>query len=463
MVSGLEYRPGPQKHRQPWATLGIIDGGLELMRLGTTGLRHKWSIRREGDDKVDQIGMRTPDRIIRGHHRCPQRILEEAVATTDDPQLHFRRGMEDLDRHRRNHDDQGPTPPQLQLLWWEFPEEHWTALREGSHMNFLVTPPAELHDNSDMDEEQTKVAGAFVDELVGLGVLRDLQDEQILATAPLFCIPKEGQPGEWRVIADMLRGGQNGAIGSDPVVLPRPLHILDLMYEGGYSAVVDASKFFYQFRTHPSDRPFLGIRHPIMQALLAYFGLPMGSGSSPGLASRYGIAFLRRLRETYPHLFGGVLRPNCFWTGFTPGLAYDPSKGYGYYLAGPNGASARVWVFVDDFLIHAPTRDLCERALKAFLDATVECGMLCHPKKLVPPSQQVRYCGVIFDTTTVPTLRIPEAKRETTLTIDPLLSSEPNVADCLQRSLPCTECCAHYLIFKISHPPALFWGNDMTG
>jgi hypothetical protein len=27
----------------------------------------------------------------------------------------------------------------------------------------------------------------------------------VLLNAPLFVVPKEGQPGEWRVIADMLR------------------------------------------------------------------------------------------------------------------------------------------------------------------------------------------------------------------------------------------------------------------
>jgi hypothetical protein len=68
----------------------------------------------------------------------------------------------------------------------------------------------------------------------------------------------------------MLRGGQNKCIGADPVVLPRASHILDLMYEGGYSAVVDASKFFHQFSTHPKDRPHLGLKHPITGLLYYY-------------------------------------------------------------------------------------------------------------------------------------------------------------------------------------------------
>jgi hypothetical protein len=132
--------------------------------------------------------------------------------------------------------------------------EHWDGLREGSKMNFLATPPKGLRPNADMDEEQQVVAGNFVNELVELGItgLAPI-DHPTLLNAPLFVVAKEGQLGEWRVIADMLRGGQNDCMGNDPVFLPRTAHILDQMYTGGYSAMVDAPKFFYQFTTHPDD------------------------------------------------------------------------------------------------------------------------------------------------------------------------------------------------------------------
>jgi hypothetical protein len=112
----------------------------------------------------------------------------------------------------------------------------------------------------------------------------DDDDAEILLNTPLFVVPKEGQPGKWRVIADMLRGGQNMCKGNDPTVLPWISHILDLMYEGGYSAVVDASKFSYQFKTHPDDRKYLGLVHPVTGVSYAYCGLPMGAGQSPSLA-----------------------------------------------------------------------------------------------------------------------------------------------------------------------------------
>ena len=96
-----------------------------------------------------------------------------------------------------------------------------------------------------MDEEQKAVAAEFVEELRDLGVLRPAdEDHPVYTTAPLFCVPKPGQPGQWRVIANMLDGGQNTHIANDPVYLNRPQHILSRMYAGGYTAVVDASKFF---------------------------------------------------------------------------------------------------------------------------------------------------------------------------------------------------------------------------
>ena len=51
-------------------------------------------------------------------------------------------GLDALAQHRRNYDATGANPEQLQVLWWEFPREHWDALREGSQMNFVDPPDA---------------------------------------------------------------------------------------------------------------------------------------------------------------------------------------------------------------------------------------------------------------------------------------------------------------------------------
>ena len=283
-------------------------------------------------------------------------------------------------------------------------------------MNFMKAPEARMEPNSKMTPEESKVAGAFVDELLDLNVLlTPPKDDPVLATCPLFTLEKPGQPGQLRCIADMKKGGQNLTICNDPVQLPRIFLILDAMYTGGFSAVVDVSKMFYQFPTHPEDRKYLGLQHPLTGGMYQYGGLPMGAGNSPGLAGRYGLSFLRLLREQ-TDLFGRRCRDNCYWSEFRDDGTYVPGLGYGYVLARADGRPAvLVWVWVDDFLIHGPDRESTAEALTFFLDASVRVGMLCHPVKLMPPQQVVKYCGFLFDTTSTPTLRIPEAKREKAL------------------------------------------------
>ena len=360
-------------------------------------------------------------------HQARLLNLKTASLVCPDPTKAYADGVKALEIHRRNYNAEGPDPQQLQLLWWEFPKEHWTPLREGSRMNFLQTPPSELKPNAVLNDEQLAVAAAFVDELLALKVLALLDDgdADILLNAPLFVVAKEGQPGEWRVIADMLRGGQNMCIGTYPTVLPRISHILDLMYEGGYSAVVDASKFFYQFKTHPDDRKYLGLLHPVTNVLYAYCGLPMGSAQSPSLAGRYGLSFLRALRSRYQE-FQGTPRANCWWTGFSE-IGFDPELGYGFVLEAEDGPAVKVWAWVDDFVIHGPTEEKTSQALTFFLDLALDCGLLCHPKKLTPPCQVVKYCGFLLDSRGIPCLRIPVAKRERALAmVDYILSSRPD-------------------------------------
>jgi hypothetical protein len=43
--------------------------------------------------------------------------------------------------------------------------------------------------------------------------------------------------------------------------------------------------------------------------------------------------------------------------------------------------------------------------------------MLCHPKKLIPPQQVVKYYGFLLDSRKIPCLRIPVSKRERALAI----------------------------------------------
>ena len=66
----------------------------------------------------------------------------------------------------------------------------------------------------------------------------------------------------------------------------------------------------------------------------------MGSGSSPGLAGRNGLAFVRMLREQ-SRWFCGEGRANCYWTELRE-EGYDPAKGYGFSFHRSDGSPADV-------------------------------------------------------------------------------------------------------------------------
>ena len=340
----------------------------------------------------------------------------------------FNNGLDCLAKHRGNYDRHGSRPTKLQILWWEFPPEHWQSLREGSSMNFLQPPPAKHEPNGEMDDEQLATAGEFVDELIDLTVVREApSDMHIHSTTPLFALPKPGQPGQWRIIADMKKGGQNTTVCSEPVYLNRPLHILDQLYHDGWSAVVDASKFFYQFATRPEDYPYLGLIHPVTGKMYYWASLPMGAGNSPACGCRHGLAFLRLVRRQL--VAGSKLNT---WQCTLTGGDYDPKLGHGFVLTAPEGGPAvRIWAHVDDFLIHGPTVQATQWALRIFMDIAIQVGLLCHPHKLIPPTQVPKYTGFIFDTRGVPTLRIPTDKRERALAMVQHLLDKPNGVSCL--------------------------------
>ena len=145
----------------------------------------------------------------------------------DDAASLLKSGIDALEIHRQNYDEDRPNPKGLKLLWWEFPPTQWDSIRDGGSMCFLIEPAHQILPNTPMNPEELKVAAEFVDELMALGVLRIPTTDKgtpldIVTNPPLFTLPKPGQPGQYRCIADMLRRGQNDHIGREPVVLPHP-------------------------------------------------------------------------------------------------------------------------------------------------------------------------------------------------------------------------------------------------
>jgi hypothetical protein len=119
---------------------------------------------------------------------------------------------------------------------------------------------------------------------------------------------------------------------------------------------------------------------------------------------------LRSLAEAEP-VFQGRIQENG-WRRRLEGEEHRPEQGTGLVRIGQDGLpAALIWAFMDDFKIHAPTREKLVTALNAFMDLSLRLGLICQKVKTKPPAQVQKYCGFIYDTTGVPTLRIPEDKR----------------------------------------------------
>lgn len=163
---------------------------------------------------------------------------------------------------------------------------------------------------------------------------------------------------------------QHDHIGKDPVHMPRARGILEKLYTGRWTGTLDASKFFHNFPTHPRERTYLGCIHPRTGQRLWYLGLPMGSSQSPSLACRFGLSMLRSLIEREP-VFQGEIQEQS-WRTQLAGAAHDPRTGSGLTRIRADGLpAALVWAFVDDFMVHAPTRAKLVTALNAFMGMTL--------------------------------------------------------------------------------------------
>ena len=337
--------------------------------------------------------------------------LQAAIATLPcaERAAAYHEGLELLEIHSKNYTDEGPL--QLVLLWWEWPPRHWDGLRLGSSMNFMEVPEPGFVPNQEMDEHELHIADGFFEELISLGILKDAEEHGISVTNnfPLFLVPKAGQPGKYRCIADGKRGGQNAACVNDPCHMTSPGHILPHLYTGGWSASIDFSKYFHMFKTLPSEYQFFGIVHPVTGRVYFYSRYPMGTRQSPAGSGRFGASFIRILLDTCP-LFQGRPVDNTF-QNFICHQVFDAKLGEGRVLIGSDGLPALlVWLHVDDLLLHGPTYSKVSSGLQFVLDEAQRLGLIYQPVKLLPPTQELKFCGFLYNTAAVPCLRIPEDK-----------------------------------------------------
>ena len=87
-------------------------------------------------------------------HTAQLESLAAAITGRADAKWLREQRLEALETHRTNYEGDGDIK-RLQILWWEFPPEHWEELRCGCPMNFLTEPTKGVTQNAPMTAEAT--------------------------------------------------------------------------------------------------------------------------------------------------------------------------------------------------------------------------------------------------------------------------------------------------------------------
>lgn len=74
-----------------------------------------------------------------------------------------------------------------------------------------------------------------------------------------------------------------------------PHDILGRRYTGGWSEVLGASKYFYNFKIRSDELGYIICIHPITGAKLWYTRIPMGTANFPAITHRVGLVILHQM------------------------------------------------------------------------------------------------------------------------------------------------------------------------
>ena len=184
------------------------------------------------------------------------------------------------------------------------------------------------------------------------------------STSPLSAVPKDS--GGTRVIHDLsspLGACLNDFSSKEDVHFQTINDAVNLLSPGCYLAKVDLKSAYRSVRSHPSSWPWTTLHWQFEDddatSFLYDTRLPFGARRSPGIFHRITQAVRRALIRQ----------------GFPPMVVY-----------------------VDDFLIIAPTADLCATALQTLITTLRSLGFMIAWDKVVDPTQRLTFLGIEIDT-----------------------------------------------------------------
>eukprot|EP00957_Ditylum_brightwellii_P140173 10680957-Ditylum_brightwellii.AAC.2 len=90
---------------------------------------------------------------------------------------------------------------------------------------------------------------------------------------------------------------------------------------------------------------------------------------------------------------------------------FNPSLPEGHLELNNKGKQVPImWIYCDDFLVHAATHKDCCQAVAVVIETLLHLGLLAHPSKIKWPAPSKHFCGIIYNSADTPCVKVPEDK-----------------------------------------------------
>lgn len=278
-------------------------------------------------------------------------------------------------------------------------------------MHFDTPPPPHQpkNFNKDIPPRELRAMIEYFDQLISMGVLIKGKSE---VAGSVFTVEKpeldEHVEHLLRVISNFKEGGSNSYMMPDPFHLERSDNVLYLLYKGGWSMKVDGSKWFHNLPTCTEEQQYLGAIHPGTVKVYFYAGLAMGASSSPAEARKGDKSFGNTVIEDLGHDYQGFVNHPLNLATNQP---YKPELGMCIVYKTRTGVfRPKLKSHVDNFSLHAKEHKKLITFGDAVITKAIILGIVFNPLKIDPPSQSIKYCGMIYNTIHVPVRKLPLTK-----------------------------------------------------
>ena len=245
-------------------------------------------------------------------------------------------------------------------------EARWLRLlSEGIDLMLDTLPPFDIRrENYSTASENLAESTRLINDQLLLGIL----EEDVCSVRvhhPLGLVEKKLEPGQvgppkLRLITDARATGLNDCIRDCPFPLPSIHDVIVGAKKGWWAAKFDLKDGFYHLPIHKKFVDLLGIRHPSTKRTARYRFLCFGL-------------------KCAPFFFQGTmceLRRMLYASGLIDCVSF---------------------VYIDDWLLLAPTREILVNNMLAFENAMIRMGICLHPTKRDGPVQCIEYIGLVLD------------------------------------------------------------------